>query len=133
MIQIYFLSIFFFLFTGYTLISEDEKEAIEIRPGLSLKDEKVRLILGFLCMICGVLKLLSPIGDIYILGDLVPAAVGFIAGLILVIQNYRSRSGIAEPKETSFSKILLLNRKIIGFIAIAVAAVHFLLPGVLFL
>ena len=132
MIQIYFLSIFFNMVTGYTLITEDEKDALEIRPGFSLRDEKIRWILGILCMITGILKLLSPIGDIYILGDLVPAAVGFIAGLILVIENYRNRSAVRESKE-NFNTALMRNRKIIGFVAVAIAAVHFLFPVVLFL
>ena len=134
MIQIYFLSIFFNMVTGYTLITEDEKDALEIRPGFSLRDEKIRWILGILCMITGILKLLSPTeGDVLILGDLVPAVIGFAAGLILVLENYRNRS-TREPKENAnFDKALMRNRKIIGFVALAIAAVHFLFPKVLFL
>jgi hypothetical protein len=132
MIQIYFLSIFLNLVAGYTLISENEENTLEIGPGFSLKDEKTRLILGILCLVTGVLKLLSPIeGDIPILGDLIPGAIGFTAGLVLVFEHYRNHS--SEAKETTtFSTVLMVNRKIVGFAAIAIAAVHFLLPKVLF-
>jgi hypothetical protein len=119
---------------GYTLITEDEKDALEIRPGFSLRDEKIRWILGILCMITGILKLLSPTeGDVLILGDLVPAAIGFVAGLILVLENYRNRSTRESKENANFDKALMRNKKIIGFVAIAIAAVHFLFPKVLFL
>lgn len=136
MIQIYFLSIFFNVLAGYTLVSEDDKNALEIRPGFSLKDETTRLILGILSMVTGVLKLLSSVdGDIPILGDLFPAAAGFAAGFILVYSYYRNRNTVDQEKENreTFVQILLKNKKIIGFIAIAAAALHFLFPRVLFL
>ena len=136
MIQFYFLSIFFNVLAGLALILENEKDALEIRPGLSLKDETVRLILGILCIATGVLKILSPIeGDVLILGDLVPAVIGIASGLILVIENYKNRSSVAQaPQEkTAFNTVLVQNKKIIGYAAIVVAILHFLFPKVLFL
>lgn len=135
MIQIYFLSIFLNVLAGYTLVFENEKDALEIRPGLSFKDETVRLILGILSMVTGVLKLLSPVeGDLPILGDLIPAAAGFAAGFILVFEYYRNRATITESEgKVPLSALLIRNKKIIGYIAMAAAVLHFLFPKVLLL
>ena len=136
MIQIYFLSIFFNALAGYVLISGDDKEALEIQPGFSLKDETIRLVLGILSMATALLKLLSPVeGQIIILGDLVPVAAGFATGLILLVEYYRTRATLAqEPQEkSSLNTLLILNKKIIGYIAIAAAILHFFFPKILFL
>ena len=136
MIQIYFLSIFFNVLVGYILISEDDKNTQDYRPGFSLKDETVRLVLGVLSIITGVLKLLSPIeGSIVILGDLLPAAAGLASGFVLVIEYYRSRSTIYGGSENrvGLDSMLINNRKIIGYITIAVAILHFFFPRVVFL
>ncbi|MDR0475256.1 MAG: hypothetical protein LBH43_16485 [Treponema sp.] len=138
MIQIYFLSIFFNVLSGYFLISGEEEGVSELRSKLSLsavKDETFKLILGILTMVIGLLKLLSPIeGDIPILGDLVPAAAGFAAGFILVYEYYKGRA-LEDAGEgiESLSSVLIRNKKIIGFVVIAAAALHFLFPRALFL
>ena len=136
MIQIYFLSIFLNVLAGYILISEDEKNTLEIKPSFFLKDETVRLVLGILSMITGVLKLLSPVeGDLPILGDIIPAAAGFASGFILVFEYYKNRATIIkEPEEkAALNVILVRNKKIIGYTAIVVAILHFLFPKVLLL
>ena len=136
MVQVYFLSIFLNVVAGYVLISDDDKEALEIRPGLSLKDETVRMVLGILSMVTGLLKLLSPTqGDLLILGDLVPAVAGFAAGFILLIEYYQKKTTIDTESVEKSSPLAILtgNRKIVGYVAIAVAAVHFLFPRILFL
>ena len=137
MIQIYFLSIFFNVLAGYALISTDENDALEIKPGFSLKDETVRLILGIISMITGVLKLLSPIeGNLLILGDLVTALAGLATGFILLFEYYINRSTIAHESGQKLSLITALmigNKRIVGYIAITVAALHFLFPRLLFL
>ena len=136
MIQIYFLSIFFNVLAGYALISGDNKDALEIKPGLSLKDDTVRLILGILSMITAVLKLLSPAeGDIPIIGDLIPAIAGFAVGIILLIEYYQKKATITAENEgkSGLNTLLIVNKKIISYIAIAAAILHFVFPKVLFL
>jgi hypothetical protein len=136
MMQIYFLSIFFNILAGYTLISEDDNNAPEIKIGFSFKDETVKLILGILAMAAGVLKLLSPAeGSVLILGDLFPAATGFAAGFILCFEYYQKRKTVSEEaeKKAPFVEFLLQNRKIAGFAAIATAILHFIFPGIFFL
>jgi hypothetical protein len=136
MMQIYFLSIFFNILAGYTLISENNKNTPEIKIGFSLKDETVKLILGILSMAAGVLKLLSPAqGDLLILGDLFPSFTGIAAGLILCFDFYQKHATISEKsgKKPSFVDFLSQNRKIAGFAAIVAAISHFLFPGIIFL
>ena len=136
MIQFYFLSIFINVLVGYALVFENDRDALEIKPGFSLRDETVRLILGIISMIVGVLKLLSPVeGDVLILGDLVPAAVGFASGFILVYEYYKTRSTIARENEekATLNVFLIRNKKILGYAAITAAVLHFLFPKVLLL
>jgi hypothetical protein len=136
MMQIYFLSIFFNILAGYTLISENNKNTPEIKIGFSLQDETVKLILGILSMAAGVLKLLSPVeGDILILGDLFPAFTGIAAGFILCFDFYQKHTTIPGKgeKKIGFIEFLSQNRKIAGFGAIVAAISHFLFPRIFFL
>ncbi|MDR1059440.1 MAG: hypothetical protein LBL43_07805 [Treponema sp.] len=132
MIQLYFLSIFLNAIAGFVLVSGDGD--MEIRTGLSFNNETLRLVLGILSMIVGVLKLLSATeGDIPVLGDLIPALTGFIAGFILIYVYYREHSTLEPEKTAAVTAVLLDHKKIIGFIAMIVGALHFLFPKVLLL
>jgi hypothetical protein len=131
MIQFYFLSVFLNALAGYALAGGDERGELGIKGGLSLSDETVRLVLGILCMVTGILKLLSPSeGGWPVLGDLIPALLGLITGFILVLEYYHSHatveSGEADRLYAGFSR----NKKLLGFIAVISAVLHFLFPGV---
>ncbi|MFP3043018.1 hypothetical protein LQZ19_14480 [Treponema primitia] len=136
MIQFYFLSILLNGLAGYTLVVDTGEEDTSLDSGfrLSLKNESFRLILGVLTIVMGFLKILSSVqGDVQIIGDLIPALAGFLAGFVLVFEYYRSRSTL-EPEHTEkIEQLLIHNKKWIGFIALAAAALHFLFPTVLFL
>jgi hypothetical protein len=135
MIQFYFLSILFNVAAGYLLTVEDEDDGvIETGLRLSANSETFRLILGVLTMVVGLLKLLSPTqGDIPIVGDLVPALLGLFSGFVLVFLYYRNKTSIESEKVDHLGRILSKNKRWLGFIAIASAALHFLFPSVLFL
>jgi hypothetical protein len=133
MIQFYFLSVFLNALAGYVLISEDLSD-MEINTGFSLTNETFRLVLGILAMVTGLLKLLSAIdGDLRILGDLLPAAAGLVSGFILVFEYYRSHSTLDGDESSKIDSLLVRNKKIIGFVALISAALHFLFPKVLLL
>jgi hypothetical protein len=136
MIQFYFLSVFFNAVIGFMLISDGDEPpgSIEKSVHLSIRDETLRLIFGVLALVTGLLKLLSAIeGDLPILGDMIPSLLGLITGFILDFEYYRERSSL-EPENTALiGQVLLKNKKIVGFTAIAVSALHFLFPKVLFL
>jgi hypothetical protein len=136
MIQFYFLSILFNGLSGYALIRNSDDDAVDPEKGfhLSLQNEICRLILGAATILTGLLKILSSLrGDVPVLGDIVPALAGFLAGFILVFEYYRGRSTL-EPEHTEkIEQVLIHNKKWIGYFALAAAALHFILPSVLFL
>jgi hypothetical protein len=136
MIQFYFLSIIFNAAAGYCLITggEDGDAATETSLLSSIRNETFRLILGILTSVTGLLKLLSSVqGDIPVVGDLLPALVGFITGFILLFEYYRRRTALASEVSEKLEGLLIKNKKWIGFLALAVAGLHFLFPTVLFL
>ncbi|MDR0878015.1 MAG: hypothetical protein LBN21_08180 [Treponema sp.] len=148
--QLYFLSILFNGLTGFVLVSNGDDSSLdhqdfEENTRFSLQNETFRLILGILTAITGLLVLLSPytiliIKDgipisrgIPILGDLIPALVGLAAGFSLIWSFYRGRSTAAGGKVAQLGETFFKYKKWMGFIIIAVAALHFLFPQALFL
>jgi hypothetical protein len=131
MIQFYFLSVFLNALAGYILAGGDEQGELGIKGGFSLSDETVRLVLGILCVVTGLLKLLSPAeGGLPVLGDLIPALIGILAGFILVLEYYRSHATVESGEADRFYEGFSRNKKLFGFIAVISAVLHFLFPGV---
>ena len=135
MLQFYFLSIVMNLLAGYLLFTGDAGAVLEFKSGFSLKDETVRLVVGILSALVGLMKLLSVVeGDVPVIGDLVPALAGFLSGFILIYEYYKNRSTMNVSEKTEkIDRILVGNRKIIGAIAIIAAILHFIFPRVLLL
>jgi hypothetical protein len=136
MIQFYFLSIFLNGLSGYALVGDAGDDAVLPDTGfrLSIYNETCRFILGAATIVVGLLKILSSVkGDVPVVGDLIPALAGFLAGFVLVFEYYRSRSTL-EPEHTEkIEQVLIHNKKWVGCFALAAAALHFFLPTVLFL
>jgi hypothetical protein len=135
MIQFYFLSILLNALSGYALIKKSDDDAgLETGFRLSLQNETCRLILGAATILTGLLKILSSLrGDVPVVGDIVPALAGLLAGFVLVFEYYRGRSTL-EPEHTEkIEQVLMHNKKWVGYFAMAVAVLHFFLPTVLFL
>jgi hypothetical protein len=136
MIQFYFLSVLLNGLVGYLLVNEKEPAlpSIEAGLGFSLKNETVRLVLGIMTALTGVLKLLSPVpGDLVVIGDLIPACAGLAGGFSLVFEYYRSRAGLESERMDRLEGFLTRHKKKIGYIALVSAALHFLFPPVLLL
>jgi hypothetical protein len=124
---------------GFFLVSEsldttEKGESFSKHPAVPafLKNESLRLILGVLSMVMGLLKILSS-RDIPVIGDLFPAAAGLVAGFVLVFDFYRNQSVLEEDQTVNAGRFLLNHKKAVGFAAIAAAALHFLFPSVLLL
>ncbi|GHV18214.1 hypothetical protein FACS189493_7240 [Spirochaetia bacterium] len=132
--QFYFLSILFNAVSGYLLVNDTDQEsgAAEGDIRLLMRNETFRLILGILTMLMGLLKLLSST-DLPVIGDLIPAVVGLVSGFILIFEYYRRHSTLEPEESEKLTVTLVKNRRWIGFIAIASAALHFLFPSVLLL
>ncbi|MCL2472845.1 MAG: hypothetical protein FWF26_04120 [Treponema sp.] len=135
MLQFYFLSIVLNALAGYLLFTGDDNNVLELKEGFSMKDETFKLVVGILTAVTGLLKLLSPVeGDIPVIGDIVPAVVGLLAGFLLIFGYYQNRSSIELSEHAEkIDRVLGKNKKIIGVIALIVAALHFLFPKVLLL
>jgi len=141
MMQLYVLSIICNGLSGYILFAGREGEQAE-KQGFSVDNPTFHLIIGILSAVTGILKLLSPsVGvpgktGVLIFGDLIPAAAGIVAGIVLIFGLYRH--DITTATETSGSldrlgKNLLRFRKLLGMFLFAAALVHFLFPAALFL
>jgi len=136
MIQLYFLSILCNGLSGYILFAGNDNETDE--NSLSFfNNPTFHLVLGILSAVTGILKLLSPsIGGVLILGDLIPAAAGAMAGFMLIFGIYRKDTSM-NIESTGTLDILGANllrfRKPIGLGLFAVSLIHFLFPQALFL
>ena len=111
MLQFYFLSVFFNLLTGFVLFNDSKK-----------------LVLGVLSALTGLIKLFVVVHtSAVIVGDFIPAVAGIAAGLALMIQDDNERL------PDWFKKIFITNKFIVGIVCLAVALLHFVFPGALFL
>ena len=132
MLQFYFLSVALNAMAGYFLFFRSEDEDPQSQTGFSLHNETVKFSVGVLSALTGLLKLFSPVGGtIPVLGDLIPAISGILCGFILIHEFYKSRTTIEDSEHTEkISGFLLVNRKIIGAIALIASVLHFLFPRV---
>ena len=142
MIQFYFLSIVLNLLAGYILITGDENGVLEFKSDLSnrfaFKDETVKLVVGIIAVVVGLLKVLSVIeGDVPVLGDFIPALAGLLAGFTLIFEHYKDQASPAvftdSERTEKIDSLLVNHKKIIGVIAMIAAVLHFLFPKVLLL
>jgi len=138
MIQLYLLSIVCNAFAGYVFFagSEGENEYSSgsgSLPRFPVNNPSFFLVLGIISLVTGVLKLLSPSLDgLLILGDLLPAAGGIVAGLMLIFGIYRQNTaGSGELERIGVN--LLTFRKPIGLGLFIITLIHFLFPKALFL
>ena len=135
MLQFYLLSVVLNVLAGYILIAGDNDGVLEFKGGFSLKDETIRLVLGILSLLTGLMKILSVVeGDVPVIGDLFPALTGLLSGFILIFEYYRSRSSVEVSEHSErVDRILVSNKRIIGVAALIAAALHFLFPKVMLL
>jgi len=140
MVQFYLLSIILNGVIGFLLIFEDKLGGDSTAKNFNLS-WGIRLVLGIISVITGILKLLLPMTadgktTIYILGDLLPAVAGVAAGFILIFGFYRENSTRHDDYDGKLDRVgdtLLHYKKVVGVSILAVAVLHFLLPYALFL
>ncbi|MDR1868121.1 MAG: hypothetical protein LBQ77_07645 [Treponema sp.] len=119
MVQLYLLSIVLNGAIAFILISDTD--AIS---------KNVYLTIGILAALTGVLKLLLPMTNPPIIGDIIPAIAGVCAGFQVFIE-YRLLH--LEIIPGPFGGFLLDNRKMVGYVIACVAVLHFFLPQALFI
>ena len=136
MAQFYLLSVVTNALAGLALAGDflGEKLAF-LSSWRNVRDRKGLLIgIGLAAAVVGVLKLIfrSPGEDVYVAGDLLPALLGLFQGGALLAEGFRQRVEASEQLE-NVSRAVLTYRVPAGIAGMAVAFLHFLLPGVLFL
>jgi len=137
MVQLYFLSIVFNGLAGFLFVFADlgDGDSDEQSAKFSFIGSGFRLVMGILAAVIGILKLLSPMEGMPILGDLLPALAGLGAGFILIFGFYRERTPSIDNDEqiNRFGEIALHYKKAVGISLLAAALLHFLFPSALFL
>jgi hypothetical protein len=132
MLQFYFLSILCNAAVGFVLFKDEEHPVSDdLGFKISIHNASFRLYLGIAACLTALLKILSVVsGDIPIIGDIIPAFVGILAGFVLVFEYYKHHSSLESEKSEKLELFFEKNRKWIGIAAIAAAALHFLFPTV---
>ena len=128
MFQVYFLSVLTNVLVGLFLIFENKAESL---PVIYSKKKEISLVLGFSAMVVGVVKLFvvaQP--DIVLIGDLLPAVIGIAGGLCLLINYYLQYGKNQILLNSVMQRIFVDWKKIIGFVALFVGVLHFIVPQV---
>ena len=137
-IQVYFLSILcnglsgFLLFTG---LNDDNIIEVGTSDKFSLRNPTFHLILGIICGVTGILKLLLPTAEnIVFIGDLIPALAGIAAGIVFIFGIFRQSSAVTGKGTLDrLGEFLLYFKKTLGIALMVIALLHFLFPQALFL
>jgi hypothetical protein len=135
MLQFYFRSILANLLAGTALTAEYLAGRFPaFAPFRDLLSRRGwRACLGVLAAVVGFLKLLirSSPADVPVVGDLIPALAGMAMGASLLLHVVREKSDVTPVGR--LERVALTYRVPLGFIGIAAAVLHFLLPAALFL
>jgi hypothetical protein len=133
MLQLYLLSILLNAVSGFALLwgYSGEENALERELHFSFQNGTFRLVLGVLTLVTGLLKLLSPVRGIPVLGDLVPALAGLGSGFLLLLASRQGRAGFDNDGQSlKITGTVARNRKWVGFAALGAAAIHFIFPQI---
>ena len=137
MYQIYFLSIVTTLLAGVALAYDRLDERVKIGSFFGetvFRSLGFRLGLGIVSMAVGVFQFLTVApGDVRVVGDLIPAITGIVAGGMLVLQYYQEKTTLESRFLETMDRLLLRNASNIGVLAILIGVLHFFFHRVLFL
>ncbi|MBI9105196.1 MAG: hypothetical protein JEZ04_00535 [Spirochaetales bacterium] len=133
MVQLYFLSILLNILGGFGLASETMVERISgfrIFSDFFEGKTTLKLVVGILSFVVGILKLLSSM-DVPVAGDLLPALCNIAVGIALTLDYYKDRTeaGSSEKLNDFFAR----KSSFIGVGAVVFGFLHFLIPRVLLL
>jgi len=136
MYQFYLLSVLTNILAGLTLTSGYMEEKLPSLTHLQklLEGQGVKITLGIITFITGILKLLSVSGGgMVFFGDLIPAFSGLLLGGTLLLDYYKTRSEVTSPAVEKMDSIFLQNKTLIGSAGMLAGLIHFILPGVVLL
>jgi hypothetical protein len=137
MYQIYFLSILTNILAGIALGFDRMDERLRLHAVFNpelFHHAGFRLAIGLITFVVGFLKLLSVSeGDVAVIGDLLPAVTGMLAGFALSFQYYRERAATKTGTVDSLDKVFGRHSSTLGMVALVAGVVHFFLNRVLIL
>lgn len=132
-VQVYFLVVLCNLIMGIILTKEFFNKRFENFSLIYqlLSSEILQVTIGCVGTIIGILTLfLRYTGNMLILGDFIPAIIAIISGITLFIEyianEEKTDSSIVKFIENTFLK----NRIILGFAALTVGIIHFIIPSI---
>lgn len=132
MVQVYFLVVLCNLVMGIILTKEFFNSKFENFSPIYqlLSSEILQVTVGCIGTIVGILTLfLRYTGNMIILGDFIPAIISIISGITLFIE-YIAHEEKNESNLIKFvKKTFLKNRVILGFSALTVGVLHFVIPS----
>lgn len=129
MLQFYLLSILLNLLCALMLAFDESV----IGKVIESKESLLHLVVGGLSVFVALIKIFVPVSSgatVYLFGDLISVAAGFAGGASLLVQYFseKSEEGLALP--AFVDKILSGNQKIVGYVCLGAAILHFILPAV---
>ena len=137
MVQFYFLAVCLNIIGGLVLGASSFKDRI---PGLSVfrkfifDNTTLRVGLISSILIVGILKFVSVfIGDILVVGDLLPALTLLVSGFTLLVEYMSEKNDSDKAIINKMDSIFVKHSSIVGIAAIVAGSLHFIFPGVLFL
>ena len=137
MLQFYFLSIFANILAGLTLtadyFAEKFKAFLPFRELFSKNN--VKTTIGIFAFVVGFLKLLirSNPTDVPVVGDFLPALAGLAMGAGLILGIIKERTAVSPETVDNLEKTVMTYRVPLGIAGLVISALHFLVPGALFL
>jgi len=136
MVQFYVLSVLVNLLGGFLLAGDiiSKKFSTFDLCNKILKSETYTLILTIIAAVAGIFKIISVFeGDLYIIGDLLPAAASFTIATYFFCKYLFEKKGVLEGALGSIDLFIEKYKSLIGIACIVIAFLHFLFPRVLFL
>lgn len=137
MVQFYFLAVCLNILGGLVLAAPYLKDRFpQVSALREFFYEKSSLHIGLISslLLVGILKFISVfMGDVIIVGDLLPAFTLLISGSTMIVEiiskNNDAEKGFIKKMDSFFVK----HSSIVGVAAIVAGTLHFIFPGVLFL
>ena len=136
MVQFYFLSIFVNFIGGLLLAGDNINKQFPSIDSLQelFKSTSYMLIFAIVAAVAGVFKIISVFeGDVYVVGDLLPAAVSIIIAIHFFTHYFYEKKGTADVHLEQINTVVEEYKTLIGYGAIIIAILHFFFPDVLFI
>lgn len=132
MMQLYFLSVLCNAIAGYFFVFGCNTADADIQDAAAKNDTfstNCKLVLGLLALITGILKIIFPI-HIPVIGDLIPAVAGILAGFCILFDYYNSTASVPIVLPGKIDSFLIKNRKYLGIAVLGSAIIHFFFPNI---